>query len=622
LVIACAVDPGIASSQALSFLQRPAGAPNCTTAAQPPTSNDEVIECFSPRASTDVWTITRPNVKSETTSYPNITFRAGDLVHVIAGGCVQSGGSGLTWKRYVNPMDRVKGSDDMYFGTILIPGGFQKGKIQDAMKSSPIPVVNDPGSDRSLRLGYADDGYGDNGYWGHDWGWWEQCRESVDAFVVIVIQHNCAVSSSGDCIRLAAMDMSAASLDPNGFLEDPKWGWQQLVGTRAPAWQVCGLNAKSGGMPEDDLGLCTRQLVQKDTYWACARDKTWGRIEGHANWPTTPVTYHGMLTWDDHGGGDDDYTLNLSRDDEALFTEDHWLQIEFDSDETIDHFHSPWWTKFHSLVDQEDAQKSSLGPVVHFAGDAFGGKAEAIVIGLMGLDCVHACDPEIHPVWAMAIRVSPSRNDDMWAFFVRNWGDEGFCGRGDHKLDQPRSVTFRLPFPNANGVTLLESETMIESNVPLAPIVVTPDPDGGGAFVTMQLPDPSAHALVSGDLHLKWSTQIPVALLTQRIDPHSTYSAAVQAAEKLVTSGAQAEPEEEANLKWRSLTKQQRITVKAGTKSTIAPNVFPLRAVLAPPKRPHPPAPISVKHVDDAATAAKKEERDRLLEQTHILTNH
>src|SRR5262249_48838660 len=48
-------------------------------------------------------TIEKPAVNAHETSYSNILFAPGDIVEVSADGCVQTGGHGATWKRYVNP---------------------------------------------------------------------------------------------------------------------------------------------------------------------------------------------------------------------------------------------------------------------------------------------------------------------------------------------------------------------------------------------------------------------------------------------------------------------------------------------------------------------------------------
>ena len=54
-----------------------------------------------------VWRIETPTVQQKQTGYPQITFLPGDKVSIDAGGCVRTGGLGLTWKRYVNPAGRL-----------------------------------------------------------------------------------------------------------------------------------------------------------------------------------------------------------------------------------------------------------------------------------------------------------------------------------------------------------------------------------------------------------------------------------------------------------------------------------------------------------------------------------
>ena len=46
-----------------------------------------------------------------------------------------------------------------------------------------------PEKDRYLRLGFEDDGYGDNGYWGRDDGTGDQCKNLGTSYVLITITH-------------------------------------------------------------------------------------------------------------------------------------------------------------------------------------------------------------------------------------------------------------------------------------------------------------------------------------------------------------------------------------------------------------------------------------------------
>src|SRR4030088_328501 len=80
----------------------------------------DIISRPVPPAGTDaVIRIDRPNPKQPSTAYPSVTFQPGDTVTLHAGGCVQSGGHGNTWHRYVNPSGGD--ADHLYHGLITIP---------------------------------------------------------------------------------------------------------------------------------------------------------------------------------------------------------------------------------------------------------------------------------------------------------------------------------------------------------------------------------------------------------------------------------------------------------------------------------------------------------------------
>ena len=67
-----------------------------------------------------IWRIYSPDVKQARVQYPTVRFNKGDKVIVTGGGCVQTGGHGRTWKRYINPFGN--NSDRLYHGRIWIPG--------------------------------------------------------------------------------------------------------------------------------------------------------------------------------------------------------------------------------------------------------------------------------------------------------------------------------------------------------------------------------------------------------------------------------------------------------------------------------------------------------------------
>jgi hypothetical protein len=145
----------------------------------------------------EMWTIRQPNVQRHVTEYPQVRFRPGDVVTVIAGGCCQTGGWGDTWKRYVDP--RGPNSQVLYHGLIDIPGATQGLlRIQNIAPQERAPgewqgtlTISrnvDPQA-LYLRLGYEDDDYGDNGYWGRDPGTGNQAVGLPDAFVTLYIFH-------------------------------------------------------------------------------------------------------------------------------------------------------------------------------------------------------------------------------------------------------------------------------------------------------------------------------------------------------------------------------------------------------------------------------------------------
>jgi len=158
----------------------------------------DVVTKLQDNSASTVWRIDEPNVKQKQTNYPEIVFAPGDRVKIDAGGCVQTGGWGATWKLYVNPQGA--NSDHLYHGLIMIPGitnGLVRlqnfGLNADHQIADPLPN-GVHANELFLRLGYEDDGYGDNGYYSHDDGNYNQCKNSVNAFVIVSIGHDGAMA--------------------------------------------------------------------------------------------------------------------------------------------------------------------------------------------------------------------------------------------------------------------------------------------------------------------------------------------------------------------------------------------------------------------------------------------
>jgi hypothetical protein len=161
---------------------------------------------------------------------------------------------------------------------------------------------------------------------------------------------------------------------------------------------------------------------------------------GHINW--FAATYQGIVKWSDHEWPDDDYNFWLLPFSRAGGTaSEPGIRLEFKASETIDHFKDGWWDAFHYDVDNNPTAAVELAL-----------NKPAVVTGLAGLDCEHDCGMELHPVYALAINVKQDAREDEWAIFVRNWGNEGWCGEHQHIWNQS-DLLVRLPWkPGAVSV--------------------------------------------------------------------------------------------------------------------------------------------------------------------------
>lgn len=113
--------------------------------------------------------------------YPNVHFFPGDSFIITAGGCVQTGGAGLTWKRYVDPYS----DNGLYHGLIRVAGAGGVSNMVRLLYVANQGQVFTATVETDLVLGYEDDNYSDNGYYAHDNGTGGQCRNVGNAWVTI-----------------------------------------------------------------------------------------------------------------------------------------------------------------------------------------------------------------------------------------------------------------------------------------------------------------------------------------------------------------------------------------------------------------------------------------------------
>lgn len=212
------------------------------------------VACTTNGSGTETCDIYVPNVLESVTDYPGVTFAPGDVVTVAAGGCVQTGGTGRTWKRYVDPSGNK--SDRLYHGLIAIPGA-TAGLVRISSVTGPLTVT----ATGTLKLGYEDDDFGDNGYWSPDDGTDGQCDDpdgDADpaghvgkAWVRLVIQRAdpAAATLGGHCVSIGAnLERCRIDRPDMTMTEEPYPGITLRPGDQAAI--VAGGCAQTGGIGE------------------------------------------------------------------------------------------------------------------------------------------------------------------------------------------------------------------------------------------------------------------------------------------------------------------------------------------------------------------------------------
>ncbi len=153
----------------------------------------------------DTYIVLLPVVNAKFTR-SRITLAKDDQVFIRACGCVQTGGKGKTWKRYVNPTG--PNSDKLYHGVIAlnnliivpppgtnatccassptIPGTL---RISDMIAAQNRGFKFQASKETPLTLGYEDDDYTDNGYGSHDDGTEDQCRGVGGVAIEVTVRH-------------------------------------------------------------------------------------------------------------------------------------------------------------------------------------------------------------------------------------------------------------------------------------------------------------------------------------------------------------------------------------------------------------------------------------------------
>jgi hypothetical protein len=515
----------------------PQSTPNCLWDANHNlTQPCNVISVSFPNSNETVWTISRPDVRVRRVAFPDIKFKPGDVVSIVAGGCVQSGGSGATWHRYVNP--RGPQTPVLYSGTVYIPGvipldsgntfsGFQKisGVIGHPFEVKPDPTSGFTKVAPSLWLGFDDDEYDDNGYYSHDDGPGGQCTNRGAAWVQVDVVSNAPVARKWSSLDPKPFDYvyDTDEIDGNGLPTQPFWGAQlaaRSAGKPAPLpdfGQNCGsaFNGPVGAGAGGTVYLttlardCTSQSPAMDLYpyLVGAGHCVWTPVGGHVDW--TNATFTGTLGWSGWSGGwpaDDDVNLNLLTPlNSAITTGEEVggrIGLEFDKGETLDNFTNPFWAQ------ADRAAELTASPFFDtaIANDLFDGKT-ATVTGVLGIDGVHGGYAEIHPVFALAVMIVavPAGDgiDETWDYFIQNYGDGGGCSNGNEHLfygAYPSNWYFlNIPRPKEAQESTFSFPATHDSQAGIAgPGVVK---GSGWDYVGFHMPSPdTSRAAVDGEL--------------------------------------------------------------------------------------------------------------------------
>jgi hypothetical protein len=443
-----------------------------------------------------IWRIDRPTVWSSNpdgrVDYPIITFQPGDRLRFFAGGCVQTGGRGKTWKSYLNPQG--DNAPQYYAGTAFIKnvtgGSFerlqglvtqqsnlakQQTNLPPELRGTLGPLPKDPNAktDYILRLGYQDDQMDDNSYFAHDDGNDDQCKNIGPAFLELTVISS-PEAAAGPLLSPhfkpfdLVWDMNNDE-DQNGLALNPQWNFAlQNNGKQPHLKPICGPAFPSvfgWNFPINFTKLeqiCTSMPVSFDLDpkgAICDGDP----FPGHMNFGI--ATYQGEVTWDEWSGhwpNDNDWNFRLLPPNGAglaglgdVDADATTMGVEFDFADT--NLHMPFW---------KDLVKSDFGgEPIDAIGSRFGGPdgLEGVVIAEVGLDGVHGGYVELHPVFAMAVRTvqtviqgklpgEPDTVVETWAFFLRNFGDEGGCSAQTWHWESP-SGDFFVPLAWPNGAT-------------------------------------------------------------------------------------------------------------------------------------------------------------------------
>jgi hypothetical protein len=271
------------------------------------------------------------------------------------------------------------------------------------------------------------------------------------------------------------LDLCWRNVDPNGIPANPVWRAQLTnSGAKVDAGHDCDRFLKNPPPCTDwptDRDVVPLGSALGIYHYVLERIWHWKpRVHGHVNWG--PATYTGRASFEDHQAAkfdlllDDDYDITLDVDPNTALTIGNTagLGLEYKASETMDHFAAPatYWSQLRAKV---DADEPFLGLTFKYRqAQALLKDRNSIVVGLLGIDTEHGFSTELHPVWGMAVDTSdPQDSRAVWAFFARNWGNEGNLSAHQHVLPVS-DLKFLFTFQSLGDRRRVESLRMYDRN--------------------------------------------------------------------------------------------------------------------------------------------------------------
>ena len=327
-------------------------------------------------------------------------------------------------------------------------------------------------------------------------------------------------------------------LDYNLFPLNPNWQYKLVNGKAPGTFAQCPLSDNPADWKNSKT--CTSpSLHYNDGQIGCS--EVFSGHGGHMNW--FPVTEVGIVNFNDHSS-DDDYNFYLQSPDSSLYlwSDDpdpmnQFLALEFDSDEfpdPVDDDYNIWWNRFHDAVSPPWFGNQSQTPQEMVQNKL------AIVTGMAGIDIGHdnanQATTELHPVFGMFIltgeqtSINPDGSvamNDTWSFFIRNMGNEGWCGPGLEYAAMKQLKVFipEMPYYYAGTISPYKADardyvSIDDGNVHITNWNgVTDDNDprrerwtkqvvNGGVILNFIFDSNYSDGIFTGDIHMNWNIHI------------------------------------------------------------------------------------------------------------------